>query len=608
WEFLILVATTRSVGVCFDLLVGRFVRPLVMLTYYVGYHVFGLWTAPYHLFAITLHALNAWLLSLVALKLDPRRRPWLAVATGLLFLAFAGHTEAVAWVAGLADVFVLFALLGTLLSLEVPGAGGVALACGFTLTALMGKESAVVVPLVALAYAIARKFPIRRVRAYFVIAVVMVGAFWVTRIYTYGNPTAAYGGLSGYGTTPFRHACAIVIRTFMPPSNRIAAAWSTGRDIPVLALALAVFLIAVARSTNRPPIVFAVVTMALTLAPAAPLSFSLWTTESERMLYIPTAFGAVVTVAVIEALVRASALRAAILVLLIGGHAALLVRLQARWRDAGEVFHGIMTTLVAAVRADDPGTPGLILLLSLPDDMHGAYVFRRGFWAALHFYAPDLAARDQSIFSIDTQTIDLPTDTVYARRLTPGRFVLDVTPHQFLSTAPPVRPFYTFVEWTQSRYTVELAPTIGKALVLYVSAARTNVLGKVTGVGAPFGIVDIPADGAACDGSLRFSGWALDDRDIPSVFVLRDRTAADPPGVGPIALGEAARAYGTRPDVASAYGGFPHTDAAGWNFEFPCATLADLPNRSARISVRATDAEGHATELGARTVHLEGIK
>src|SRR5262249_50791424 len=43
WDFLTLVVHAPGIRVCFVPLVGRFVRPLVMLTYYANYKAFGLW-------------------------------------------------------------------------------------------------------------------------------------------------------------------------------------------------------------------------------------------------------------------------------------------------------------------------------------------------------------------------------------------------------------------------------------------------------------------------------------------------------------------------------------------------------------------------------------
>src|SRR6266851_3714117 len=71
---------------------------------------------------------------------------------------------------------------------------------------------------------------------------------------------------------------------------------------------------------------FAACALAITLAPALPLSISLATTESERMVYIPTAFAAIITVLTIDALSRHRAVTATLVGLLIAAHLVLLQR------------------------------------------------------------------------------------------------------------------------------------------------------------------------------------------------------------------------------------------------------------------------------------------
>jgi len=307
---------------------------------------------------------------------------------------------------------------------------------------------------------------------------------------------------------------------------------------------------------------------------------------------------------VVDALVPPRALKAVVLVLLIGAHAVLLQRMHARWQAAGETFAGVTRSFVEQVRAHDPGADGLVFLLSMPDNVRGAYVFRRGFYAALHFIASDLAARGASIVPIESQTMTRPSDESRAARVAPMRFTLDVSPNMFLSVQPPLRPFYAFPSWTRSNYLLEFTPAIGRAAVFDVSAGRTAFLADVTGPGAPFGTIDIPADGAACDGRLRFSGWALDDTLVTAVAALRDASPADAAGSETVAIGEGTWASGTRPDVAAVYHGFPHTDRAEWNVSVDCGVLATLPEQRARIRIRASDAAGHTTEIGARTIVL----
>jgi hypothetical protein len=235
------------------------------------------------------------------------------------------------------------------------------------------------------------------------------------------------------------------------------------------------------------------------------------------MLYVPSAFAAVITVVTIDALARRRAVAIAIVAALTLSHAVLLQRMHARWRGAARVFDGVTRSFISEARANDPGAGGLMFILSLPDNVRGAYVFRRGFYAALHFLAPDLEARAASIVPVESQSMWRPDDVTVARRNDATSMSLDVTPNMFLSAAPPVRPFYTFPEWTRSSYTLQFTAAIGKGAVFHVSGSRASFLVAVAGPGAPFGSIDIPEDGAPCRDALRFSGWALDDRLVSRV-------------------------------------------------------------------------------------------
>jgi hypothetical protein len=102
WDFITLVDHASSAAIAFEPLVGRFFRPWVVLLYYANYKAFGLWPLPFHLTVVLLHALNAWLLCLLTIRITKGNRA-LGLLTGALFLAFAGHTEAVSWIAGVED-------------------------------------------------------------------------------------------------------------------------------------------------------------------------------------------------------------------------------------------------------------------------------------------------------------------------------------------------------------------------------------------------------------------------------------------------------------------------------------------------------------------------
>src|SRR5215471_4482442 len=161
WDFLILVAKASGPSICFVPLVGRFLRPLVMATYYVNYHLFGLRPFPYHLSLVLIHVANAWLVCLLAARLG--LSTLVAFGAGLIFLLFSGHTEAVTWVAGAADPWLILLLIPALLLFDrgltserplAPLAG----ACLMLAACALAKETAVIGPALILAYGGSRLF------------------------------------------------------------------------------------------------------------------------------------------------------------------------------------------------------------------------------------------------------------------------------------------------------------------------------------------------------------------------------------------------------------------------------------------------------------------
>ena len=103
-----------------------------------------------------LHALNASLLCLLTIRITQGNRV-LGLLTGALFLAFAGHTEAVSWIAGVADTVLMPFAIGGLLLLDralTSGRPVVPTVIGWLVLAagIMAKETSVMLPVLAAAY------------------------------------------------------------------------------------------------------------------------------------------------------------------------------------------------------------------------------------------------------------------------------------------------------------------------------------------------------------------------------------------------------------------------------------------------------------------------
>ncbi len=459
WDFLTLVDRASSAGIAFEPLVGRFFRPWVVLLYYVNYKVFGLWPMPFHLTVVLLHALNAWLLCLLTIRITKGNRV-LGVLTGALFLAFAGHTEAVSWVAGVADTILMPFAIGGLLLLDraltssrpvMPIVlGWVVLAAG-----IMSKETSVMLPVLAAAYGAAyamsvtgrqRRRALARTAAFIVVPRCSSSGYLVLRTLLFGDTTGAYAGLSLSWGTFLHYIRAFVLRIFFPPSGRLAIAWGHGHDLWLLGAGVGLLAIAWRSSRYRVPLLFAVAAAGIMLAPALPLTISLSTTETERAVYIPTAFGALLLVLTIDALLaetqrpqrrcRSPHRRSR------GG----LQRFTSNWREAGDLFAQLIESFAVAARAHDPGQGGHFFILNLPGQPERRLHFppRVLYRARVPHAGPGRTRRGSSPASvrIRSSTMDEP---IARRRTVRCRFALDVAPNIFLQTAPPADSFYDFV-------------------------------------------------------------------------------------------------------------------------------------------------------------------
>ncbi len=608
FEFLTIVVSAKSWLVIFEPLVGRYVRPLVVLMYYACYKLFGLSPVPYHIAGLLLHVFNASCVYLIALRLLPGRNRVGAFLTGLLFLVFSSHSEAVAWPAGVADPVVaallLPAFLAYLRALE-PGAPArwLWIAFALMLCGLLAKETWVVFPPIVLVHAVllAEAGQARRRAATLIVASgIAVAAYLLVRRVVFGGVTTGYGGLgTSLGTGIFfGQARAFFLRSVVPGGLRALDIWQRHRDLIIWPLVALVVIVRGQRPVRR-VVLFAACAAVIALAPTLPFTISIVTTESERFTYLPTAFSCLFIVGAATAVLRRPALVAGALAPLILWHGVVLTRDTHRLRDAGEMARGIVDSFAAAVRRYDPEDRRPIFLLNLPDNLNGAYVFRRGFYPAVQLFAPDVAQRTERTIGVATNAIGSVYDRATVRRVAPDRFALELGTGAIVQPQIPSSVWYRIVEQRPTSYEVEFAPTNASAVVLFTSGSRVDHAGDIASRGMPFGTLEIPADGSACQGdATRFSGWALDTRAVARVVVdaVGDDGTARPIGDAPFAP------PGSRPDVAAIYSWLPNSRRAEWNYLLPCALVAAAPKGELRVRVTAIDSEGQRTDLGTRLI------
>lgn len=133
---------------------GNYYRPLFLLWLLVNYSLFGLHPFAWHLVSVALHLIATWLVYRFAWRLMQDRLA--SAIAALIFGLHPAHIESVAWVSGVTDplmtIFVLGAILAYLRARAEKSRGWWTLAVVLYALGSLAKETAVLLPLVLLAY------------------------------------------------------------------------------------------------------------------------------------------------------------------------------------------------------------------------------------------------------------------------------------------------------------------------------------------------------------------------------------------------------------------------------------------------------------------------
>ena len=192
---------------------SHYYRPLMNLFYMATYYVFGLRPLGFHLVNILFHAGISVLVFCITFFLLRGRQPTNSsyllpsFAGALIFATHPIHTEAVTWVAGITDLsFTLFSLLSFFFYLksgeERPLIGKYIFSLTFFLLAILCKETALVVPLIIIAYdfVLKRNLLISQVKMYLPYFVIGIGyVLWRFSLFGGFAPIRQHSELTHYG-------------------------------------------------------------------------------------------------------------------------------------------------------------------------------------------------------------------------------------------------------------------------------------------------------------------------------------------------------------------------------------------------------------------------
>ena len=364
-----------------------FVRPIVPFVWAMLSILPGQLATSVHALNLLLHALNALLLVVLAVRLGARRVE--AIVGGVIFLMFPALTEALVWASGMQDVLMTtFALAAILAVLDADFSAGAAVAAaGGTLVAILTKETAIAVPV--LAWLVAWASPLGLGSGRRRIALVAMTAVAIV----YALVRLALGMPSGYGAGVSRYfAKQLIVDPFASLGAPWSATWIESHPFSSLVRALLIVgLLGVAFALWRrgAAVKRAAVFAAWVLVGVLPV-FSLFhvsgTLEGSRYLYLPAAGFSLFLAALARNAANLAGER--MLTPTVATAAALLVvpavtaapSELARWTDAARLRDNI---LMSYVRVMPSASCGSVVTEGDADTINGAYVLRNGFLQAL---------------------------------------------------------------------------------------------------------------------------------------------------------------------------------------------------------------------------------
>lgn len=352
------------------------VRPLIDISFYFNYLVFGLHPFGYYLFNFCIHGLACFMVFRVASDLPlfggVRQRVF-ALTAGFFFLVYPFHSEAVVWLSGrLSSMAALFGLMAIHIALTKKGVWGYVLAVGCWWIGLFAYESIVVLPGVLLLF---EWIKFREARRFWRGLGVWAGAglLWLgMRVIVAGRLLPDYGKEGLAGDAVWLRFVKVLGRCVLPPQENARVMLVLFAVAVVVVVLLHVVLWRRGGGWRLSTLELGVV---VALLPAVAFAVSTRTSEGDRLLYFPSCVLCILAAAVVMTLLPGRRWRLAVCGVYALASIVYIAGVDRRWVFASRVEErGLGVAGLAVNRAK-----GRLVLVNAPDEWEGAFIFRNNF-------------------------------------------------------------------------------------------------------------------------------------------------------------------------------------------------------------------------------------
>jgi hypothetical protein len=394
-------------------------RPLIDISFYLNYLISGLHPLGYYIFNFLVHAANCYLVYLVASRIvifGDRRQQYFALLSGLAFALYPYHNEPVVWLSGrLSSMAAAAGLWAIYLSLSRKPPGNWIWPAFLWIAGLFAYESIIGLPLIILALRFSNRKKFLRE------ALIWAGAAVVWVVIHYG---LAGSMLPDYGRNSlakqdggglWTQALKVLGRCFLPPGDRPDRMTKAFAGIGVLLLAMN-FILWLRKPSRAFRVGYGKLAIAFLIALAVPaiIGVSTRTSEGDRLLYFPSGFLCMLGVAALLQLTQKRFVWWAVCGCFWFAGALLIEANNNNWVTAS----GTAAAIIDSARGGDR-----VVLVNLPDEWEGAYIFRNN------------VEQSMVINGIDTSTV-LVNNLVMRPEYLQARFFAEERRHDTVFVQP----------------------------------------------------------------------------------------------------------------------------------------------------------------------------
>ncbi len=406
---------------------GGFFRPVTIFSYLADLKIWKLNPAGYHLTNIFFHALAGFALFLLTRNLFKMwgltKKALPAFLTACLFVALPSHSESVSWISGRTDVissaFGLFSLFSFSVLIQKRSISLSVLSILLFATGLLAKENIVILPLIWFALLAGNKLakgnrPSPHSLWTLFTSFLCLLVYLLVRKMILGNFIGGLGTerhLGLFDIQSIGNLLRYMVRTFLPALPHSSINFFESHFILLVSGAAASILIVALIVRHRGSFAGKRIILFLMLAicflicllPVMTLKVSLFDTLSERFLYLPSAFASILLVIGVFTLIPNRTVSIIVLSVLIVLEFSALQWINTRWITAGRLSRRIAGE-VSLVNPDST------VILNIPDNFQGAYVFRSGLTEASSIFLGTEMGNEYRIIS--THNLHSISDTI----------------------------------------------------------------------------------------------------------------------------------------------------------------------------------------------------